>query len=216
MQCINLSGTRECTHGNALLHVMNADVLTFDSVVVGGDADVSESRIVGEEDGFVCVRVFVLSARWLLFITSHIKIMIKLSLPVIEALPFPSFSFAFYHILRSPSFHSISISSHLFSATLAFSSFSKYLFCLFSRSVLLDWILILHSVPDFRWNILGLQGALLSHFVEPVYLHSMTIGSLRHTGHLARVLNQRLERLGPLPTMHRRNQPLLSGMYPLL
>ncbi|XP_035801924.2 double-stranded RNA-specific editase B2 isoform X2 [Amphiprion ocellaris] len=63
-----------------------------------------------------------------------------------------------------------------------------------------------------RWNILGLQGALLSHFVEPLYLHSVTIGSLRHTGHLSRVLNQRQERLGPLPATYRRNQPLLSGL----
>ncbi|XP_034027763.1 double-stranded RNA-specific editase B2 isoform X2 [Thalassophryne amazonica] len=63
-----------------------------------------------------------------------------------------------------------------------------------------------------RWNILGLQGALLSHFVEPVYLHSLTVGSLCHTGHLGRVLNQRQERQGPLPITYKRNQPLLSGL----
>lgn len=38
-QCINLNGTDECTQANVLFHVMNADVLTFGSVVVGGGGD---------------------------------------------------------------------------------------------------------------------------------------------------------------------------------
>ncbi|NXQ12344.1 DSRAD deaminase, partial [Peucedramus taeniatus] len=47
-----------------------------------------------------------------------------------------------------------------------------------------------------RWNILGLQGALLSHFLEPVYLHSLTLGYLYSQGHLTRAICCRMERDG--------------------
>ncbi|NXN84524.1 DSRAD deaminase, partial [Bombycilla garrulus] len=47
-----------------------------------------------------------------------------------------------------------------------------------------------------RWNILGLQGALLSHFLEPVYLHSVTLGYLYSQGHLTRAICCRMERDG--------------------
>ncbi|XP_051467901.1 double-stranded RNA-specific editase B2 isoform X3 [Apus apus] len=81
--------------------------------------------------------------------------------------------------------------------------------------VLLGEQLITMSCTDkiARWNILGLQGALLSSFIEPMYLHSIIVGSLYHTGHLSRVMSHRIEDIGPLPASYRRNQLLLSAEH---
>ena len=44
-----------------------------------------------------------------------------------------------------------------------------------------------------RWNILGLQGSLLSHLIEPIYLESLTLGYLYDHGHLSRAVCCRLQ-----------------------
>ncbi|XP_038859106.1 double-stranded RNA-specific editase B2-like [Salvelinus namaycush] len=61
-----------------------------------------------------------------------------------------------------------------------------------------------------RWNVLGLQGSLLSHLVEPVYLHSLTVGSLCHTGHLGRTMARRMGHIGPMSSSYRHNRLLLG------
>ncbi|KAK1154640.1 double-stranded RNA-specific adenosine deaminase [Acipenser oxyrinchus oxyrinchus] len=63
-----------------------------------------------------------------------------------------------------------------------------------------------------RWNVLGLQGALLTHFMEPVYLSSVTLGYLYSHGHLTRAVCCRMSRDGDafkqsLPTPFTVNHP---------
>lgn len=45
-----------------------------------------------------------------------------------------------------------------------------------------------------RWNVIGLQGALLSNIIDPVYLESITLGYLYEHGHLSRALCCRLDK----------------------
>ncbi|KAK5860426.1 hypothetical protein PBY51_021903 [Eleginops maclovinus] len=61
-----------------------------------------------------------------------------------------------------------------------------------------------------KWSVVGLQGALLSHLVEPVYLHSLTVGTLSHTGHLSRAFARRLAPVKHLPLPYRRQQLMLG------
>ncbi len=43
-----------------------------------------------------------------------------------------------------------------------------------------------------RWNVLGVQGALLTHLVRPIYLKSVTVGSKFHPGHMKRAHYERI------------------------
>jgi len=42
-----------------------------------------------------------------------------------------------------------------------------------------------------RWNVVGCQGSLLTHWIKPIYLRSITIGSRYHPGHMSRAFYDR-------------------------
>ncbi|XP_028730149.1 double-stranded RNA-specific editase 1 isoform X5 [Peromyscus leucopus] len=61
-----------------------------------------------------------------------------------------------------------------------------------------------------RWNVVGIQGSLLSIFVEPIYFSSIILGSLYHGDHLSRAMYQRISNIEDLPPLYTLNKPLLS------
>lgn len=63
--------------------------------------------------------------------------------------------------------------------------------------------------------MVGIQGSLLSIFVEPIYFSSIILGSLYHGDHLSRAMYQRISNIEDLPPLYTLNKPLLSGKYPL-
>ena len=63
-----------------------------------------------------------------------------------------------------------------------------------------------------RWNLLGLQGALLSLYVEPVYLRSIIIGSLFQEQHLLRAVYNRINAVQGLPEQYIATLPLLHAV----
>ena len=63
-----------------------------------------------------------------------------------------------------------------------------------------------------RWSVLGLQGSLLSHYMEPIYLKSLTVGNLFSHDHMTRALYTRMCPLSGLPDTYIVNYSLLLGI----
>uniref|UniRef100_A0A3Q2CPX1 Double-stranded RNA-specific editase B2-like n=1 Tax=Cyprinodon variegatus TaxID=28743 RepID=A0A3Q2CPX1_CYPVA len=61
-----------------------------------------------------------------------------------------------------------------------------------------------------KWSVVGLQGALLTRLVKPIYLHSLTVGTLSHTGHLGRAITCRLAAVRHLFSFYRQQELLLG------
>lgn len=73
------------------------------------------------------------------------------------------------------------------------------------------------SVSDklLKWNVLGIQGAIFSHIVNPVYFHSITLGKNFDHGHLSRAVCCRLyeELNAKLPEPYHINHPQLNEAF---
>ncbi|KAI8096175.1 adenosine deaminase/editase [Halteromyces radiatus] len=62
-----------------------------------------------------------------------------------------------------------------------------------------------------RWNVLGIQSAMLSHIFDPIYLDSIVIGDLFEKESLERALYGRLTNLDGLPTPYKVHYPRIES-----
>ena len=68
------------------------------------------------------------------------------------------------------------------------------------------------SAKIARWNVTGVQGALLSLYIEPVYFSSITIGSQFNEGHLKRAVYERVSKIEGLRATYYVNEPSLYSV----
>ncbi|KAF2365038.1 Adenosine deaminase/editase [Trinorchestia longiramus] len=62
-----------------------------------------------------------------------------------------------------------------------------------------------------RWNVLGMQGSLLTHYLMPVYLESIVLGALFNASHMYRALCGRIDNcLEGLPAPFKMNKPKMN------
>ena len=75
-----------------------------------------------------------------------------------------------------------------------------------------QWLLTMScSDETARWYVLGIQGALLSHLMEPIYLKSIVLVSLLHPSHMYRAVCGRMEStIQDLTSPYWINKPLMS------
>ncbi|KAI8336164.1 adenosine deaminase/editase [Chlamydoabsidia padenii] len=62
-----------------------------------------------------------------------------------------------------------------------------------------------------RWNVLGIQSAILSHIFDPIYLDSMVIGDLFEKASLERALYGRISDLQDIPLPYKLNRPRIES-----